>query len=803
MSQSSTDAPGWPGIQPTWTSSAKAGVGTALSPASRVWFTLSHGIVDEVYYPRVDQACTRDLGLIITDGRSFFSEEKRSTDHQILTPEAGVPLFQLKNRCERGYYTIEKEILADPDRDVLLQQIRFQPHKGELADFRLYVLLAPHLANHGSGNTGWLGDYKGYQMLLAQRGSAALALASSAQWLKRSVGYVGMSDAWQDLHQHKQLLWEYARAENGNVALVGEIDLVSSQGSFTLALGFGLTASEAGYRALASLQTGYGQARRSYVSAWQGWQASLRPPRALNAAARDLFQRSAFVLRSHEAKRFPGGIIASLSIPWGFSKGDDDLGGYHLVWPRDLAEAAGALLAAGAQDEARRVLEYLETTQEPDGHWPQNMWLDGTPYWAGIQMDETAFPILLVDLAQREGALTDGDTARFWPMVRKAAEYLVRHGPITEQDRWEEDPGYSPFTLAVEIAALVVAAEVAERHGERGIADYMRETADAWNDNIERWTFVSGTPLAERLGVEGYFIRIAPPEAAEAASPKGGFVPIKNRAPGQSEAPADQILSPDALALVRFGLRSPHDPRILSTVKAIDAQLRIETPYGPAWHRYSGDGYGEHQDGSPFDGEGIGRAWPLLTGERAHYELAAGRRGVAKRFLKALIGFANRGGLLPEQVWDQPDLPKKELSFGRATGSAMPLVWAHAEYLKLTRSLQDNRVFDLPPAAAERYAVERRGSPLVLWRPNLKVRQIPQGKQLRVETFAPTVIRWRQAQDPTYRDLPSQDTGMGVWKADLPTPAMPLGVRLQFQITGPVTQGIDRSEYEVEIVVPG
>ena len=72
-------APGWPGIEPRWTSSAKTGVGTALNQASRVWFTLSHGIFDEIYYPREDQACTRDMGLIITSGTDFFSEEKRQT----------------------------------------------------------------------------------------------------------------------------------------------------------------------------------------------------------------------------------------------------------------------------------------------------------------------------------------------------------------------------------------------------------------------------------------------------------------------------------------------------------------------------------------------------------------------------------------------------------------------------------------------------------------------------------------------------------------------------------------------------
>ena len=150
---------------------------------------------------------------------------------------------------------------------------------------------------------------------------------------------------------------------------------------------------------------------------------------------------SAAVLRVHESKSFRGGVIASLSIPWGFEKGDDDLGGYHLVWPRDLVEAAGGFLAAGALDDARRVLRFLQVTQEADGHWGQNMWLDGSPYWSGIQMDEAALPILLVDLATRAGALTMEERDRFWPMILRAAGFIVRSGPVSPQDRWEEDPG--------------------------------------------------------------------------------------------------------------------------------------------------------------------------------------------------------------------------------------------------------------------------------------------------------------------------------------------------------------------------
>jgi glucoamylase len=769
MSTEARYAPGQPGIAPRWTSSAKSGVGASLCLGSRVWFTIGHGILDEVYYPRVDQACVRDLGLIVTDGQDFFSEEKRHTNHQLNYPLPGCPAYQLVNTCEQGRYTIEKDVLADPWHDVVLQRVQFTPSQGVRTDYHLYTLLAPHLGNRGADNTAWVGDYKGVPMLFSERKGNALALACSAPWGKRSVGFVGISDGWQDLIQHKQVAWTYPRAENGNVALTGEIDLSAVEDAFVLALGFGRNCAEAGYRAHASLQAGFEAARSAYEDEWRNWQSTLLPLERTTSGGHNLYRISTAILRSHEDKRFRGGVIASLSIPWGSSKGDDDLGGYHLVWPRDLVEIAGGFLAAGAAEDARRVIRYLETIQEADGHWPQNMWLDGSVYWSGLQMDETAFPILLVDLARREEALSADELERFWPMVRRAAGFLVRNGPVTPQDRWEEDPGYSPFTLAVEIAALLVAADLADARGEDGLAAYLRETADAWNDSIEKWAYVTGTDLAKQVGVEGYYVRLAPPETAEGASPAQGFVPIKNRPPAESTEPAAEIVSPDALALVRFGLRKAGDPRIVSTVKVIDALLKVDTPTGPAWHRYNDDGYGEHGDGSPFDGTGIGRAWPLLTGERAHYELAAGRKKEAAHLLDALATFTSDGGMLPEQIWDADDIPKHGLSCGRPSGSAMPLTWAHAEYVKLCRSLRDGNVFDMPPQPVQRYQAGQARSQYAIWRFNNKRRAIPSGSTLRLEVTRPAKVRWSSDGWQTTRDAQMRDTGLGVYIVDLQT----------------------------------
>ena len=432
-----------------------------------------------------------------------------------------------------------------------------------------------------------------------------------------------------------------------------------------MAIAFGRSAAEAGHRARASLLRGYPEVQEEYAAAWRAWQAPLKSLDR-RMGARNTYRVSTAVLRSHESPNFPGGLIASLSIPWGFAKGDDDLGGYHLVWPRDLAETAGGFLACGSPDEALRVLHYLRATQEADGSWPQNCWLDGTPYWTGLQLDECAFPIVLADLAIRTGALPLPRMREFWPMMRKAAGFVLRHGPITSQDRWEENAGYTPFTLAVEIAALLIAARIAEHMDDGVDPQVLRDTADAWNDQIEDWLYVKDAPLCRECEVEGYYVRVAPNLENEAQAAPFNAVPVRNRSGGDSVLQADMLVSTDVLALVRFGLRAADDPRMINTVKVIDHLLKVDLPPGPVWRRYNDDGYGERADGSPFNGTGIGRAWPLLTGERAHYELAAGRRAEAERLLATLEACASDGGLIPEQVWDLPAIPERELLPGTA-----------------------------------------------------------------------------------------------------------------------------------------
>jgi glucoamylase len=400
-------------------------------------------------------------------------------------------------------------------------------------------------------------------------------------------------------------------------------------------------------------------------------------------------------------------------------------------------------------------------------------------------MDETALPILLVDLAARHDVIDTRERNAFWPMVCSAAAFLAQNGPVSPQDRWEEEPGYSPFTLATEVAALLVAAELADATANTTAAAYLRETADAWNACIERWLYVTGTELAIQHAVDGYYVRVAEPDHADAASPSYGFVPIKNRPPDQSAAPAALMVSLDALAFVRFGLRAAGDPRIVNTIKVIDATLRVETPRGPAWHRYQGDAYGEHADGGPFNGTGIGRLWPLLTGERAHYELAAGRTDVAEQLARAMEACAGESGLLPEQVWDSADISGRELLIGHASGSASPLVWAHAEYLKLCRSIREGEVFDRPPQTVERYIVNRAPAHHLTWRFNNKVRTMPAGRILRIETLAPANVHWSADGWNTLHDTATRDTTLGVYVADLDTLNLRVGDRVDFTFYWP------------------
>jgi len=258
-------------------------------------------------------------------------------------------------------------------------------------------------------------------------------------------------------------------------------------------------------------------------------------------------------------------------------------------------------------------------------------------------------------------------------------------------------------------------------------------------------------------------------------------------------------VSPDALALVRFGLRAPDDPRILDTIKVIDALLRVKLPQGPCWYRYNDDGYGEHADGSPFDGTGIGRPWPLLAGERAHYELDAGNISGAQELLRVMEFSTNGSRLLPEQVWDTADIPDRELFLGKPSGSACPLVWAHSEYIQTVRSLRDGKIFGQPPQTVKRYRVEKRPSVYCEWRFNNKCRTVPAGKILRLAFMAPATVHWSADGWTTANDIATRDTGAGIYVADLPTSQLPPGRTITFTMFWPQAQKWEGTNFSVAL----
>ena len=754
-------APGHPGIAPTWSSSAKDMVGCALG-APRLWFTTGYGILNAVYYPRVDVPQSRDLGFVVADGKGFWVEVKRLGSYRSEQPASGIPAVDIVHKHPR--FELRLRIAPDPLRDVLLLEVTLDGEDG----MRPYAMLAPHLGGTGNDNTAQVWRYRGRRILWADQGPFSLALAAVDErqrdaWGMASAGYVGTSDGWQDFTANGVLTWQYDIAGPGNVSLIGELPRRA-----TLALGFGTSRESAATLAFSALTEPFEHAWQQHVGAWRAWQGRLQCPGDLPAAIRDQVATSAMVLRVHHDKTYPGALVASLSIPWGNSR--DDVGGYHLVWPRDLVESAGGLLALGQIDEARSILRYLIATQNEDGHWSQNQWLGGKPFWSGMQLDEMGFPVLLAAALAEQGAL---DAVEVGDMVRGALSFIVGNGPCTEQDRWEEDAGINTFTLAVCIAALVGGA----RFLDPPAREFALALADYWNSQVEAWASARGTRLAQESGVDAYYVRIAPPPSGDHGDSLRLVLPIKNltRDPG---LPAEEQIGTDFLQLVRFGLRRADDPLIRASVKTVDDRLMVDTPSGPAWRRYTSDGYGEHADGSPFDGTEKGRPWPLLTGERGHYELATGADPLP--YLEAMAAMAGKGGMLPEQVWDSAPIPERNLTPGKPTGSAMPLVWAHAEFIKLVASRALGRPFDALQVVRERYRAECRASGQVFWSQRLPARFVKAGQALGICLPAPATVRWGVDGWRAVTETATRDTGLGVQVADLAVRNLSAGQRVDF-----------------------
>jgi glucoamylase len=764
-------AKGKPGAKPRWTSGAKTIVGTAVTSQSRIWYTIGNGTLNEIYFPDVDQANTRSVRFLIADGAGFFSNEEWDADHSVEWIETGVPACRITSLCKQGRYTLTKEIITDPIRDTLMMRVRFRPAPAA-SGLKLYLFVDPHVGDQGADNDAWVGTYKGKKMLIASRGRICLAVVAKPPLKQASCGYIGESDGYTALSHHESLP-ESNMAMQGNIAMTAEVDYTRDDGGFLIALACGAHPAEAAQQARAGILQDFDKTSALFKQGWNEVQSRYDEVHDLSEQPLDMYRVSTTVLETHQSKRFPGAFVASLSLPWGFARSDGDVGGYHVLWPRDMVETAMGKLASGDARSARSALFYLNCTQDEHGGWSQNMWLDGTPHWGAIQMDGIALPILLADKLRRDGAL-DGYDAR--PMVRRAAEFLLTYGPFTQQDRWETMPGYSPYTMATEVAALLAAGDFEQDAGETEKAEFLRKTADAWNDAIDEFTYVEGTSLAAKHGVSGYYVRMMPPERIQKKNADGLTLKMPNLPTASKVHLAVDILSPDAICLVRFGLRSATDPRILDTIKLLDETLKRDTKTGPVWVRSTDDGYGETADGGPFQKSGIGRGWPLLAGERGHYEIAAGNPDYALELLKTIARQTSACGMIPEQVWDAEDIPERLLFNGHPAGSGMPLVWAHSEYIKLLRSLHAGSVWDMPSQPVQRYQVEKRTSEFQIWTPKQERGWIDYGQDLRIDLEQPGTVSWKIGDEKF--EVSTIDSGLGIYFALLPTREVAVGSKI-------------------------
>jgi glucoamylase len=390
--------------------------------------------------------------------------------------------------------------------------------------------------------------------------------------------------------------------------------------------------------------------RREYQAGWTEYVSTL--PR-IDSKYQQQFNVAAMVLRGLEDKTFRGAVVASPSVPWGGGSGPDvddaTISGYHAVWSRDLYHVATAFIALGDPATANRMLDYLfRVQQKPDGSFPRNSWVDGRPIGDALQMDQVALPLVLAYQLGRNDAKT-------WRNhVKPAADLVVRRGPKTDQDRWEEKSGYFPATVAAEIAGLVCAAEIAKANSDVSSATVYLRTADEWARNLE--------PIDSSVVDAGF------------------------------------------LELVRLGVKTAGDKGITAGLAMVDQKIKVTTPAGDAWYRYNGDTYGETPGGGNFDGKsGVGRLWTFLTGERGEYEIAAGDLNAARKRLDTMARFANEGGMIPEQVWDRPESPNEALRFGAGTGSATPLAWSMAQFIRLALNLKHGRNLETPAVVAQRY----------------------------------------------------------------------------------------------------
>ena len=666
--------PGPASPKPNWLPADKQGFGTSRTVASKVWFTLEGGELSEVYYPRLDTPSFRDLQFSV-DGVT----ERDGAVHRAMRLGPDGLTFRQINTDKRGHWRLIKTYVADPSRSVVLIDVALQSLDGRR--HRVVMLADAAPSNETDTRPGSCSP----SGVMASDAHMAIAVAArpAFEHLACSAGSDGIvrSTAGTDLtgkSRHQQL---------------------------TLALAFAGDRPGALAAAHASLRAGWDAVARRYVAGWHAYLSRLRrPPGSLTTGReRQEYALSAMVLAASEDKTYRGAFVASPTMPWAWGTGlQTPSGPYHLVWSRDLYEIATALIADGDVAAARRALRFLLfRQQQPDGSFPQNSDVTGKPALTNLQLDEVADPIIL---AWQLGA---HDPAT-WEHVKRAADFIVgwhdaqgHAAPYTPQERWENQAGYSPATIAAEIAGLVCAGSLAQRNGDPADASKYLQTADRWRAMLNSWTLTTTGPYVSP-STPAYYLRLTKDGNPNAPT---------TYSVGDSGPTLDQraVVDPSFLELVRLGVVAPEDSNILSTIRVVDAQLSTLTPNGRFWHRYTGDGYGEQRNGAPWNvgfppasQTTIGRVWPIFAGERGEYELAAGQPAGAS--LHAMAAAANSSGLIPEQVWDQnPPSGQPGFAPGTPTFSATPLAWSHAQFIRLAWSIVAGHAVEQPTVVACRY----------------------------------------------------------------------------------------------------
>lgn len=737
-----TVAPGGPGKDAQWATAAKQGVGTSATTESKVWFTLAQGVLTEVYYPDVTVANVHLLQFVVVNPKTKKVEtEQDDAHHQIRVTRPDSLTFQQINTAKSGEWKITKTYVTDPENDAVVIDVKFEPL---IKALELYVHYDPSLGNSGMGDSGGHYVLKDNYGPIGRRTPGLFAMEKSVETVLKinagitgdlefaTTGFLEINDGLTQLKKDGRISQSFDRADTGNIVQLAKVQTNRRPANFTLILAFGNETERALQTANQTARKGFERIRNEYESGWADYVKTL--PK-VDAKYQAQFNMAAMQLKAHEDKANPGANIASMSVPWGggANANEPNIGGYHLVWSRDLYQVFTAFMAIGDRAAAERALDFLfKVQQKPDGSFPQNSWLDGRPFWGSLQMDEVAYPLIMAYELKRF------DKATWENHVKKAADFIVKNGPSTPQERWEEESGYSPSTIAAEIAGLVCAAEIARRNGDTASAELYLKTADEWEANIEKWTVTKTGPHSR----EPYYIRIAQNGKPDA----GDKIELNNGAGTFDER---EIVDAGFLELVRLGIRRADDPIIVNSIEVIDKVIKVETPNGPAFYRYNNDGYGEMDDGRRWnwDGKytGKGRLWVLLSGERGQYELALHRRYLqsyservmrplnkrarpqptpkpsityllmAQSRLDHMLAFANDGLMIPEQVWDKKETPANidkqfipELKFGEGTGSATPLAWSMAQFIRLATNLKAGRNLDTPDIVYQRYAGRKR-----------------------------------------------------------------------------------------------